>query len=294
MVPIESFEMPEVEKDTISLRDRPVVQSVRRQQIEELIGLRSGKRQFMMQVGGEEHPWASVASNWPFRRVSGMPKKCGVPGQGVSARPTALSKRSASPLLSISMLGIRCANIGAVVRFLLVAMCLLPGAAPLSGVTMQQLSMDDLAVKSTAIVRGHVIDTYSVMSGPTVYTHYHVAVTETIKGPNSTTVDVALPGGTASGVRQTYPGVPQLSIGSDYVLYLWTSPTGLTMPTGFSQGIFAVTGSTSANLQISRDATAELMLDASGHPVTDQAVSMRLIDMRAHVASALAKAAATK
>jgi hypothetical protein len=169
-------------------------------------------------------------------------------------------------------------------------MCLIPGAAPLSGVTMQQLSMDDLAVKSTAIVRGHVVDSYTVLTGPTVYTHYHVAVTDTWKGASGSTVDVALPGGTAAGIRQSYPGVPQLIIGTDYVLYLWTSPaSGITLPTGFSQGIFAVSSGTSVNPLISRPATAELMLDSSGHPVQDLAVSMPLADMKTHVAVALSK-----
>ena len=182
-----------------------------------------------------------------------------------------------------------------VVRFLLVAMCLIPGVAPLSGVTMQQLSTDDLAVKSTAIVRGHVVDSYTALVGSTVYTHYHVAVTETWKGAASSTVDVALPGGTASGIRQTYAGVPQLSTGTDYLLYLWTSPvSGITMPTGFSQGIFAVTSDPSSNLMISRSATAESMLDSSGRPVQDQAVLMRLADMKTHVATALAKSGALR
>jgi len=167
-------------------------------------------------------------------------------------------------------------------------MCLIPGAAPLSGVTMQQLSMDDLAVKSTAIVRGRIVDSYASLSGATVYTHYHVAVADAWKGAPGSTVDVALPGGTASGIRQTYPGVPQLLIGRDYVLYLWTSPsTGITMPTGFNQGIFAVAADSTGDQMISRSATAELMLDSKGHRVQDQAVSMHLADMKSHVVVAL-------
>lgn len=159
---------------------------------------------------------------------------------------------------------------------------------------MQQLSMDDLAVKSTAIVRGRVVDTYSVLSGPTVYTHYHVAVTDTWKGGPAATVDVALPGGTAAGVRQTYPGVPQLTIGSEYILYLWTSSAGLTMPTGFSQGIFSVSGDSAAAALISRAASGELMIDSTGHPVQDQAISIKLIEAKTHVAAALARAGTVK
>lgn len=173
-------------------------------------------------------------------------------------------------------------------------MCLLSGAAPLSGVTMQQLSMDDLAVKSTAIVRGRVVDTYTVFSGPTVYTHYHVAVTDTWKGGPDATVDVALPGGTASGIRQTYPGVPQLIVGSEYILYLWTSSSGITMPTGFSQGIFSVGGGSTATAQISRAASGELMIDSSGHPVQDRAISIKLIEAKTHVAATLARAGSLK
>src|SRR5579871_6713137 len=100
-------------------------------------------------------------------------------------------KSAVSALSSISPRGESYASQSSVVRFLLVAMYLIPGAAPLSGVTMQQLSMDDLAVKSTAIVRGHVVDSYTVLSGPTVYTHYHLAVTEVWSGTSASTVDVA-------------------------------------------------------------------------------------------------------
>jgi hypothetical protein len=159
---------------------------------------------------------------------------------------------------------------------------------------MQQLSMDDLAVKSTAIVRGRVVDSYTAVSGPTVYTHYRVAVTETWKGSTTANVDVALPGGAASGLRQTYPGVPQLATGREYVIYLWTSPGGMTMPTGFSQGIFNVSGTSTASLQISRPATAELMLDADGHPVQDQAVTIKIAEARTRVAQALARATSVK
>jgi hypothetical protein len=154
---------------------------------------------------------------------------------------------------------------------------------------MQQLSMDDLAVKSTAIVRGRVTDSYMALTGSTVYTHYHVAVSETWKGTAAGTVDVALPGGTASGIRQSYPGVPQLAIGTEYVVYLWTSPAGITMPTGFSQGIFTVTGTATTALVLTRSASSELMLDASGHPVHDRPISMPVSDMKTAVASVLSK-----
>lgn len=181
-----------------------------------------------------------------------------------------------------------------VFRFLLAALFLVPGVAPLFGVTLQQLSIDDLAVQSTAIVRGHVVDSYTAVTGGTVYTHYHVAVAESLKGAAGSAVDVALPGGTASGVRQVFPGVPQLTIGADYLLYLWTSPaTGITMPAGFTQGIYQVSGQ-DTSLILSRAASREMMIGARGQQVRDQAVSMGLSDMRARVATALAKSGTNK
>ena len=174
-------------------------------------------------------------------------------------------------------------------------MCLVPGAAPLSGVTMQQLSMDDLAVKSTAIIRGHVIDSYTAFSGPTVYTHYHVAVEEVLKGSAGVTMDVAVPGGTSGNIRQSYPGVPQLSTGTDYVLYLWTAPsTGITFPTGFSQGIFIVTGSSASGLVTTRSASSELMIGGTGQPVQDRQVSMSLANLKSQVSAALARQSSAK
>jgi hypothetical protein len=195
---------------------------------------------------------------------------------------------------SIPQDGESTANKRAVFRFFLIALFLVPGVAPLFGVTMQQASIEDLAVSSTAIVRGHVVDSYSVMSGGTVYTHYHVAVAESLKGTTGSTVDVALPGGTASGLRQVFPGVPQLTVGADYLLYLWTSPdTGITLPTGFTQGIYQVSGPITS-LILSRAASGEMMLNAKGRQVRDQAVSMGLSDMKARVASALAKSGNSK
>lgn len=157
---------------------------------------------------------------------------------------------------------------------------------------MQQMSMGDLAVDSTAIIREQVTSSYTSVSGAAIYTHYRITVTETWKGPAAATVDVALPGGVANGLRQTFPGVPQLTSGVDYVLYLWTSPqSGITLPTGFSQGIFTVAASPSSGPMTSRPAISEAMLDSTGHPVHDQGVSMLLSDMKNQVAAAMARQA---
>ncbi|MGH8323719.1 MAG: hypothetical protein ACRETD_07990, partial [Steroidobacteraceae bacterium] len=44
--------------------------------------------------------------------------------------------------------------------------------------TLQQLSLDDMIQKSTAIVRARVTGTYTAARGRIIYTHYTVQVTE--------------------------------------------------------------------------------------------------------------------
>src|SRR5581483_6566895 len=88
-----------------------------------------------------------------------------------------------------------------------------------SAATIQQLSMDQLAQAATAVVRARVVSSAASFTGTTIYTHYKLQIEETWKGfPTS---DVMLPGGASNGVRQSFPGVPQLAVGGEYVLFLW-------------------------------------------------------------------------
>jgi hypothetical protein len=165
------------------------------------------------------------------------------------------------------------------------------GVAWLQAATLQQLSMSDLIAKSTSIVLGTVQGSYTAYSGPVIFTHYRVQVAEKWKGAAGATVDVAVPGGAANGIRQTYSGAPQFQPGDQYVLFLWTGKSGMTQIMGFSQGAFAVAVDGSADPNVTRDATHELMLDAVTHgQVNDQPLTMRLSALRAQVASALGAA----
>ena len=110
------------------------------------------------------------------------------------------------------------------------------GLLSLAGATLEQLSLDDMIQKSTAIVRGSVALSRTEASGPVIYTHYIVRVTENFKGNSQGAVDVAVPGGTANNMRQTFPGSPQFKIGDDYVFFLWTGRSGLTQIIGLTQG----------------------------------------------------------
>lgn len=142
--------------------------------------------------------------------------------------------------------------------------------------------------KSTSIVRGTVQGSYTAFSGPVIFTHYRVQVVETWKGSTGATVDVAVPGGVAGGVRQSYSGAPQFQPGDQYVLFLWTGKSGMTQIMGFSQGVFAVAQDGSSDPGLTRNASHEMMLDATTHSqVNDRPLTMRLSELRSQVASAL-------
>ena len=160
----------------------------------------------------------------------------------------------------------------------------LAGILPsLRATTVQKLTTADMIAKSTAIVHAKVSGTRTALRGPAIYTYYQLQVIESWKAPASQTLEVAVPGGVANGLRQSVAGAPSLNVGGEYVIFLWTSPSGLTQVIGLSQGLFRVAPDAAGNLQLIRPAISDLLLDASGHVISDQGVSMSLSDLRAQL-----------
>jgi hypothetical protein len=150
--------------------------------------------------------------------------------------------------------------------------------------TLQQLSLDQIGDSSTAVVRARILSATTAFSGPTIYTHYKIQVSETLKGQPP--AEFVLPGGVSGHYRQSFPGVPALAPGSEYVLFLWTSrTTGLTFPVGLTQGIFDVSSRKDGSVILSRRPIGELMLDASGRPVMDRPPRTGLSALRTRIAA---------
>jgi hypothetical protein len=155
--------------------------------------------------------------------------------------------------------------------------------------------MADMIGKSTAIVRAQVVDSYMARSGPVIYTHYQLLVSERYKGPGQSTVDLALPGGVLGGVQQIYSGVPRLHPGEEYVFFLWTGRSGLTQVIGLTQGLFAVSASGAKNPELTRSASHEMMLEhATGRQVADRTVNTTLSTLKSQIAATLAAQGAGK
>jgi hypothetical protein len=173
-------------------------------------------------------------------------------------------------------------------RHLLSALALLSCALPLQSATLERLTLEEMIAKSTAIVRGKAAGAHAAFSGRVIYTHYAVQVSESYKGNGSGTLDVAIPGGTAQGLRQTFSGAPELQSGQEYVLFLWTGPAGVTQIIGLTQGLFSVAAGSEKDPPVTRLASRERMLGPAGQPVKDQTLVMRLSELRRRIAGGLA------
>jgi len=177
------------------------------------------------------------------------------------------------------------------VRYLSILAATLALCAGSKAATLQQLTLDQMTQASTAIVRARVTSATASFTGSTIYTHYKLQVTESWKGFAPT--EVAIPGGVAGGFRQSFPGMPTLTVGTEYVMFLWTSSTtGITHLTGLAQGLFNLSAQSDGSTLATRPLIGEMMLDASGHKVSDRAVVMSLTSLKANVRTTLASGAA--
>jgi len=161
-------------------------------------------------------------------------------------------------------------------------LCLLP----LRAATLARLTLADMVSKSTAIVHGRVTSASTVWQKSIIYTHYQLQVIEQWKGAAQSSVDVAVPGGVLNGIRQTFPGAPDLAIGQEYVLFLWTSSQGITYTLGFTQGVFSLSKNASGQTMAARAPTTETLLDpVTGRPVKDQPLSLPLTQLVSLIAA---------
>jgi hypothetical protein len=177
----------------------------------------------------------------------------------------------------------------------LIILALAASCSTIVGSTLQRLSLNDLIVKSTMIVRGTFQPGTSVaLRGSLIYTHYQLSVTTTYKGAPGQTpgqiIDVAVPGGGLNGMQQPVAGAPTLVPGKDYVIFLWTSKTGLTQVIGLSQGLFNVSTNAQGQVMVSRGAATATMLDSAGNSVADSDIQMPLAQLVNAIQAALAGA----
>ncbi len=171
-------------------------------------------------------------------------------------------------------------------RFLLTFVLL---AVALPGATLQKLSFEEMVSKATAIVRAKIGPATGRQHGALVYSHHKISILETWKGNLGTSADVVVPGGQVGRLQQTVAGAPILPAGDELVLFLWTSPSGLTHVIGLSQGVFQLERDAAGAVTLNRGPLAASLVTATGRPTSDDGMRMGLSEFHARVSSALGK-----
>ena len=157
-----------------------------------------------------------------------------------------------------------------------------------SAATLEHLSLDEMAQRSTAIVRARAISSSTSLIGSTIYTHTRFQVLERWKGLEGAQVEVVEPGGTVGQLTQTYSGVPRFTPGQELVMFLWTGPSGRTQVIGLSQGVFGVAKSAAGEDEVSREASGDVVLaPVTGEQIRDEALRMPLRTLLSRIRAAM-------
>ena len=123
------------------------------------------------------------------------------------------------------------------------------------------LSLEDMVDQSDVIAIGNCTDTKSVWVDGTLVTLATVSVSETLKGAESGSLTVVLPGGIDANrqvpVAVSYPGAPRLTPGENAFLFLNSDVDyGLGYNVaGFAQGKFSIVNDEDGEPVVSRDLT---------------------------------------
>ena len=157
-----------------------------------------------------------------------------------------------------------------------------------SGATLERLSLEEMAAKSSSIVRARALSDGAVLVGSTIYTQTRFQVLERWKGPEGAEVDVSQPGGRVGQISQSYSGVPRFQAGQELVLFLWTGPSGRTQVIGLSQGVFEVERSANGEVEVVRQPVREVLLEpGSGAPMVDEGIRTPLARLVSSIRGAL-------
>lgn len=159
----------------------------------------------------------------------------------------------------------------------------------LPGATLQKLSFDEMVGHSTSIVRAKIGPGSGRQHGALVYTHHTVTVLESWKGTPGVTIDVVVPGGQVGRLQQSVAGAPVLTPGSELVLFLWKSRSGLTHVIGLSQGVFQLERDAAGSVILNRAPLAASLVSSSGRLTHDDGMTMPMSEFRTRVSSALGR-----
>ncbi len=153
--------------------------------------------------------------------------------------------------------------------------------------TLEKMTVEEMSQKATLIVRGRVGGCAGEARGPVIYTSCTLSVTERWKGTARPTIRFVIPGGRANGLTQTFTGTPKFTGGNEYVLFLWSGRSAVNQLIGLSQGVFNLQPQVAGEAKARREKSAARMVDSEGNDVADEAVEVRVTELRQRVRNAL-------
>ncbi len=140
--------------------------------------------------------------------------------------------------------------------------------------TIERLSMEEMIAKSTRIVRGEAVAVEGVRRGGIIYTDYTFRVRETLKGGTVSSLRLSVPGGSAGAARQSFAGTPSLRLSREYVVFVWTSRSGVNHIIGLSQGLFTADLNEAGETVLRRGPAAVQVVDKKGKELADAGVEI--------------------
>jgi hypothetical protein len=132
------------------------------------------------------------------------------------------------------------------------------------------LSVQDMVAQSDVIAIGNCVETKSVWVDRSLVTLATISVSETLKGNETSTITVELPGGIDANrkipIAMTYPGAPNLQPGEKAFLFLTATGEvgGSYNVAGFSQGKFSIVTDEDGEQMVSRDLTKTSLKSNNG------------------------------
>ena len=122
-----------------------------------------------------------------------------------------------------------------------IAFCLVWLTTPLAATTVQHFDLAALTANAERIVVGVCRQAQPQWVRGQIYTHYVFSISQTIKGPAISQLELPLPGGHLQGTVTRIVGMPIFAPGDEAVLFLTAANAlGHSWPVGLAQGRFAI------------------------------------------------------
>lgn len=150
--------------------------------------------------------------------------------------------------------------------------------------TLEHLSLTQMVQKSSLIVRGTVEESGSAQRNGIIFTTYKVTVKDQLKGSTASSLTLEVPGGTYGAAHQIFSGAPKLAKDHEYVVFIWTSPSGHNQIIGLTQGLFDAAQGSNGEIILTQGQSSVPQLNTGGTIENASQIRVSWSDLAAKVA----------